>query len=77
LRVGYVEPGQKTDISLRMRSPAEPGIYESQWRMATHFGDVFGDIIWVILTVEPAGTLALTQQLDNFHELGANPIATR
>ena len=31
-------------------------MYESQWRMATHSGDFFGDIIWVILTVEPAGT---------------------
>ena len=59
-----------------MRSPQEPGINESQWHMATHTGDFFGDIIWVILTVEPTGTLALTQQLNNFHALGGSGVAT-
>ncbi len=75
--VGCLGPWQETDLSLRMRSPQEPGIYESQWRMATHGGDFFGDIIWVILTVEPTGTLALTQQLNNFHALGGSSVATR
>jgi hypothetical protein len=77
LPVGCLGPWQKTDLSLRMRSPAEAGIYESHWRMSTHTGDFFGDVIWVILTVEPAGTLALTQQLSNFHELGGSHVATR
>lgn len=76
LPVGCLGPWQETDLSLRMRSPQEPGIYESQWRMATHGGDFFGDIIWVILTVEPTGTLALTQQLNNFHALGGSSVAT-
>lgn len=79
--VGCLNPWQEMDISLRMRSPAEAGIYESQWRMATATGELFGDIIWVILTVEPSGTLALTQQLSNFHELGGGSggsgVATR
>ena len=33
-------------------------------------GAFFGDTIWVILSVEPSGTLALTQQMDKFHDLG-------
>ena len=76
LSVGCLAPWQETDLSLSMRSPQEPGINESQWHMATHTGDFFGDIIWVILTVEPTGTLALTQQLNNFHALGGSGVAT-
>ena len=34
--------------------------------MSTANGHYFGDSIWVIITVEPAGTLALTQQMDKF-----------
>ena len=59
-------PWQKTDISVGLRSPLEPGIYESKWRMSTASGVFFGDTIWVIITVEPTGTLALTQQLNKF-----------
>ena len=59
-------PWQKTDISVELRSPGEAGIYESKWRMSTANGLFFGDTIWVIITVEPAGTLALTQQMDKF-----------
>ena len=66
-----LRPGETMDISVRMMSPERPGIYESQWRMATASGVYFGDTIWVILTVEPSGTLALTQQMDQFHDLGA------
>ena len=64
--VGALLPWQKTDISVELRSPGEPGIYESKWRMSTANGLFFGDTIWVIITVEPAGTLALTQQMNNF-----------
>lgn len=70
LEVGCLPPGQKIDISVSMRSPEKPGMYESQWRMATSIGAFFGDTIWVILSVEPSGTLALTQQMDKFHDLG-------
>ena len=49
---------------------SEPGIYESKWRMSTNTGIFFGDTIWVIITVEKAGTLALTQQMNNFTDLG-------
>ena len=64
--VGALLPWQKTDISVELRSPGEAGIYESKWRMSTADGLYFGDTIWVIITVEPAGTLALTQQMDKF-----------
>jgi len=59
-------PWQKTDISVELRSPGEAGIYEFKWRMSTANGLYFGDTIWVIITVEPSGTLALTQQMDKF-----------
>jgi len=70
LEVGCLPPGQKIDISVLMRSPEKPGMYESQWRMATSTGAFFGDTIWVILSVEQSGTLGLTQQMDKFHDLG-------
>ena len=35
-----------------------------------NLGAFFGDTIWVILSVERSGTLALTQQMDKFHDLG-------
>ena len=59
------------DLSVEMQSPAEPGIYEAKYRMSTAGGIFFGDSIWVIITVNPAGTLALTQQLNNFNDFGA------
>lgn len=67
-----LRPGETMDISLKMRSPDRPGIYEAQWRMSSPSGAFFGDTIWVILTVEPSGTLALTQQMDQFHDLGTS-----
>ena len=59
-------PAQLLDVQLEMKAPEEPGIYESKWRMSTNTGAFFGDTIWVIIQVEPAGTLALTQQMNNF-----------
>ena len=41
LEVGCLPPGQKIDISVSMRSPEKPGMYESQWRMATSIGNIF------------------------------------
>lgn len=71
-----VEPihaGAVTDLSVEMRSPSTPGIYQSKWRMVTSTGSYFGDVIWVILTVAEGGTLALTQQLSHLSDLGASP----
>jgi len=60
-------PGQQTEISLGMRSPDTAGIYESRWRMWSVATGFFGDTIWVIITVEPTGTMALTQQMEGVH----------
>ena len=35
-------PGEITDISVDMKSPTQPGMYESKWRMATPYGAYFG-----------------------------------
>ena len=59
--------GATSNITIQMTAPAEPGIYESQWRMATPTGKFFGDPIWSIVQIEPSGTLSVTQQLNNLH----------
>ncbi|KAJ8370431.1 hypothetical protein SKAU_G00104590 [Synaphobranchus kaupii] len=54
------------DVSVQMRSPVAPGMYQGQWRMCTATGLFFGDVIWVILSVEVGGLLGVTQQLSSF-----------
>jgi len=69
--VGPLDPYLSADVSVEMTSPAQPGIYQAKWRMSTATGNFFGDVIWVILSVEVAGTLSLTQQFNNFNQLGS------
>merc|ERR1711972_769894 len=69
-----LEPYTATDISIEMTSPSDPGIYESKWRMSTATGNFFGDTIWVIITVEPAGTMAITQQFQRMDNLGSQRV---
>ncbi|CAB4069848.1 Uncharacterized protein C6orf106 homolog,Uncharacterized protein C6orf106 [Lepeophtheirus salmonis] len=73
LPVEPLQPFETVHLSIRMLSPELPGIYESKWRMSTPHGLYFGDPIFVIISVEIGGTLALTQQLNNFSELGQSP----
>nr|CAG4645788.1 EOG090X0CQ9 [Lynceus sp. MCZ IZ 141354] len=73
ITVPPLPPKQTTDVSVEMTSPSEPGIYECKWRMVTPNGSYFGDTIWVIFTVAVGGTLAVTQQLYQFTELGGSP----
>ena len=40
--VASLNPGEATDISVDMNSPSLPGMYESNWRMATPNGSYFG-----------------------------------
>ncbi|XP_071955952.1 protein ILRUN-like isoform X2 [Antedon mediterranea] len=63
--VEALQPGQVTDVSVRMQSPAQCGVYGGQWRMSTATGTYFGDTIWVILEVKVGGMLGLTQQLSS------------
>lgn len=69
--VGPLDPYMATDISVDMTSPTQPGIYQSKWRMSTATGNFFGDTIWVIISVEPAGTLGITQQFSQIGDLGS------
>lgn len=59
------------DVSVEMASPSTPGIYQGQWRMCTGMGQLFGEVIWVIVTVAEGGLLAVTQQMEAFHQLGS------
>ncbi|XP_029636681.1 protein ILRUN [Octopus sinensis] len=61
-----LSPGQVTDISIDMVSPSKTGIYQGQWRMITPSGCYFGEVIWVIINVDEAGLLAVTQQMSRF-----------
>jgi len=70
---GPLDPYLSTDISIDMTSPAQPGLYQSKWRMSTATGSFFGDVIWVIISVEVAGTLSITQQFDSLDQLGSRP----
>lgn len=40
--VAPLPPGTCTEISLQMTSPAQPGVYQSKWRMITPTGSYFG-----------------------------------
>lgn len=52
-----VAPGETVDISLELVAPAEPGIYQSLWKLRNDKGQAFGvgeqgsDPIWVIISV--------------------------
>nr|XP_039273589.1 protein ILRUN-like isoform X2 [Styela clava] len=61
--VPTVPAGQTTDISINLRSPVEPGVYQGRWRMYNTTGTPFGDIIWVIISVKQDGLLDITQQI--------------
>ncbi|XP_061651913.1 protein ILRUN-like isoform X2 [Phyllopteryx taeniolatus] len=65
-RIQNTAPQEMTDVSVPMQSPVSPGMYQGQWRMCTATGLYYGDIIWVILSVEVGGLLGVTQQLSSF-----------
>ncbi|XP_022704015.1 uncharacterized protein C6orf106 homolog [Varroa jacobsoni] len=61
-----VAPNEEIDLSIRLLSPAEPGRYQSQWRLYDDDGP-FGDTIWIAFQVQEGGVLAVTQQMDACH----------
>lgn len=71
--VPSLDPGEGVHLSIDMVSPPIPGMYQSKWRLCTPKGSYFGDHMWVIVTVVEEGTIALTNQLSHFNELGAPP----
>ncbi|XP_077151654.1 protein ILRUN isoform X3 [Ranitomeya variabilis] len=64
--VRSLDTQEMTDVSVPMCSPNRPGMYQGQWRMCTATGLYYGDVIWVILSVEAGGLLGVTQQLSSF-----------
>nr|XP_020855031.1 uncharacterized protein C6orf106 homolog isoform X6 [Phascolarctos cinereus] len=64
--VRSLEPQEMADVSVQMCSPSIAGMYQGQWRMCTATGLYYGDVIWVILSVEVGGLLGVTQQLSSF-----------
>ncbi|EFN77392.1 uncharacterized protein C6orf106 homolog [Harpegnathos saltator] len=67
-------PKETTELSVTLSSPSEAGVYQSKWRMMTATGIYFGEVIWVIITVNECGTLALTQQLHQLSTSQSNDV---
>lgn len=55
--------GDVTDISINLTSPNAPGVYQGQWRTYTSTDTPFGDIIWVIVTVQCHGMPGGSQEM--------------
>jgi hypothetical protein len=62
-----IAPRDSYAITLNLVSPAEVGQFKSQFCLCTPNGTTFGPIIWSVVDVSIAGTLALTQQLTQLH----------
>ncbi|XP_058519664.1 protein ILRUN-like [Ochotona princeps] len=58
-----LEPQEIADVRVPMCSPSGAGMYQGQWRMCTATGLYYGDVIWVILSVEVGVLLGVAQQL--------------
>ncbi|CAH2009437.1 unnamed protein product [Acanthoscelides obtectus] len=71
--VPCLRPGEGISLTVEMKSPTTPGIYQSKWRLCTSNGAYFGDPMWAIVTVVEEGTIELTNQMSHFNELGAHP----
>lgn len=61
--VDALGPGECYDVGVEMTSPQRTGVYQGQWRMSTPTGHYFGEVIWVVITVEENGLLGVTQQM--------------
>lgn len=65
--VPAIAPQDTHILSINLVSPSEEGQFKSQFCLCTPTGTVFGPIIWSVVDVSTAGTLALTQQLTQLH----------
>ncbi|XP_032220716.1 protein ILRUN isoform X2 [Nematostella vectensis] len=69
-----LDPGECVDVSVNMFAPDRTGMFQGQWRMCTPTGSsYFGDVIWVILSVDVGGLLGVTQQLSHLGEEFGSP----
>ena len=48
---GPVAPGETTDVTVNLVAPLQPGVYQGFWTMRNPSGLLFGDRIWVGITV--------------------------
>lgn len=53
---GTVAPGQTYDFWVNLTAPIQPGTYVEYWTMQAPDGVLFGDAIWVAITVPAAAT---------------------
>lgn len=65
--VPQIAPQDTHVLTLTLVSPSEVGQFKSQFCLCTPLGTTFGPIIWSVVDVSFAGTLALTQQLTELH----------
>jgi hypothetical protein len=68
-----IAPRETHIITINLVSPAEVGQFKSQFCLCTPNGTTFGPIIWSVVDVSVAGTLALTQQLQQLHTSSQPP----
>lgn len=68
-----IAPHETHVLSISLMSPAEVGQFKSQFCLCTPNGTTFGPIIWSVMDVSMAGTLALTQQLTQLHTSTPKP----
>lgn len=62
--VPSISPHDSHVLTVSLVSPMEIGQFKSQFCLCTPNGTTFGPIIWSVADVSTAGTLALTQQLN-------------
>lgn len=65
--VPALRPGNHTICSVTLHSPGQCGPFQTKFRLCTQNGNYFGDTLWAIVPVTEAGTLALTQQVNDLH----------
>lgn len=71
-----IAPRDTHIITINLVSPSEVGQFKSQFCLCTPNGTTFGPIIWSVVDVSIAGTLALTQQLTQLHTSPQSPPKT-
>lgn len=72
--VPALAPNESAELSVELTSPSTSGTFHSTWMMMTSTGHYFGDTIWVIITVDESGTLAITQQLHQLSTSQSNDV---
>jgi hypothetical protein len=71
--VPSINAGETHILTINLVSPSEFGQFRSQFCLCTPAGVTFGPIIWSVVDVSAAGTLALTQQLTQLHTSEPQP----